>query len=142
MQMNGITALVTIAKYWRRWADPRLIVMVLNNRDLNMVTWEQRALAGDPKFEASQDLPLRFRMPVRAMLGLRGISVDRPDEVGPAWDRRSARTGRCSEMVTDPDVPPLAARQHQAERAFGEALMKGDPDTAGVLKQTLKQIFA
>ena len=57
MQMNGLNELITVAKYWHRWGDPRLVVMVLNNRDLNMVTWEQRALEGDPKFEVTQDLP-------------------------------------------------------------------------------------
>ena len=57
MQMNGINELITVAKYWQEWKDPRLVVLVLNNRDLNQVTWEQRAMSGDPKFEASQDLP-------------------------------------------------------------------------------------
>ncbi len=57
MQMNGLNELITVAKYWRRWSDPRLVVLVLNNRDLNQVTWEQRAMQGDPKYEASQELP-------------------------------------------------------------------------------------
>ena len=57
MQMNGMNGLITIAKYWERWSDPRLIVLVLNNQDLNQVTWEMRAMTGDPKFEASQSLP-------------------------------------------------------------------------------------
>ena len=39
------------------WPDQRLIVLVLHNNDLNQVTWEQRAMEGDPKFDASQDLP-------------------------------------------------------------------------------------
>jgi thiamine pyrophosphate-dependent acetolactate synthase large subunit-like protein len=42
MQMNGINGLITMARRWREWHDPRLVVMVLNNRDLNFVTWEQR----------------------------------------------------------------------------------------------------
>ena len=57
MQMNGNNGLITIAKYWKEWSDPRLVILVLNNRDLNQVTWEQRAMTGDPKFEASQDMP-------------------------------------------------------------------------------------
>src|SRR3712207_2653522 len=57
MQMNGLTELITVSKYWDRWSDPRLIVMVLNNRDLAYVTWEERIQAGDPKWETSQALP-------------------------------------------------------------------------------------
>jgi len=57
MQMNDLNACITVAKYWREWSDPRWITLVLNNRDLNMVTWEQRIFTGDTKFEASQDLP-------------------------------------------------------------------------------------
>src|SRR5215203_3746399 len=57
MQMNGINELITVEKYWREWSDPRLIILVLYNHDLNQVTWEQRAFAGDPKFEGSQSLP-------------------------------------------------------------------------------------
>ncbi len=34
-----------------------MILLVLINQDLNQVTWEQRVLAGDPKQEASQDIP-------------------------------------------------------------------------------------
>ena len=86
MQMNGINELITIAKYWKEWTDPRLIVLVLNNRDLNQVTWEQRAMEGDPKFEGSQDLPDFPYARYAEMLGLRGIRVDRPG-------RRSGRPG-------------------------------------------------
>src|SRR5690606_20025289 len=57
MQMNGLNGLITIARHREEWSDPRLIVLVLNNWDLNQVTWEQRVFAGDPKFEASQDVP-------------------------------------------------------------------------------------
>src|SRR5256885_3004229 len=57
MQMNGMNELLTVAKYWERWSDPRLVVLVLHNNDLNQVTWEMRAMEGNPKFEASQELP-------------------------------------------------------------------------------------
>src|SRR6185312_8412388 len=73
MQMNGINGLITIAKYWEKWADPRLIVLVLNNEDLNQVTWEMRAMAGDPKFEASQDLPNVHFARYAELVGLKGI---------------------------------------------------------------------
>src|SRR3954471_2693741 len=86
-QMNGMNELITIAKYYERWSDPRLIVLVLHNDDLNQVTWEQRAMEGDPKFETSQDLPEFPYAEYARMLGLEGIRVDSPDEVGAAWDR-------------------------------------------------------
>src|SRR6185369_2810525 len=86
MQMIGNNELITISKYWKEWKDPRLIVLVLNNRDLNQVTWEQRAFSGDPKYEASQNL-LDFPYARYAeSLGLAGIHVDRPEQVAPAWD--------------------------------------------------------
>src|SRR5690349_16895897 len=75
MQMNGVNALVTIAASWRRWADPRLVVLVLNNADLNMVTWEQRALSGDPKFDTSQVLPPFPYADYARLLGLEAIRV-------------------------------------------------------------------
>ena len=57
MQMNGNNVLITVSKYWKEWKDPRLVVLVLNNHDLNQVTWEQRAMIGDPKLQASQTSP-------------------------------------------------------------------------------------
>src|SRR5436189_6295975 len=90
MQMGGINELITVAKYWKEWEDPRLIVLVLNNRDLNLVTWEQRALAGDPKFAASQDIPDFRYADFATSLGLRGIRVETPDAIGAAWDQALA----------------------------------------------------
>src|SRR5205814_50225 len=86
MQMNGLNELITVSKYWRRWSDPRLVILVLNNRDLNMVTWEQRVLEGDPKFAASQDLPDFPYADYAKLLGLNGIRLSHPEDVAPAWD--------------------------------------------------------
>ena len=108
MQMNGINELITIAKYRERWPDQRLIVLVLNNRDLNQVTWEQRAMEGDPKFEGSQDLPDFPYARYAELLGLKGIRVDTPERVGPAWDDAlAADRPVVYEAITDPEVPPL-----------------------------------
>jgi pyruvate dehydrogenase (quinone) len=108
MQMNGLNELITVAKYWERWSDPRLIVLVLNNRDLNLVTWEQRVLAGDPKFDASQSLPDFPYARYAELVGLRGVRVDSPDQVGAAWDEALASDRPfVLEAVTDPEVPPL-----------------------------------
>jgi pyruvate dehydrogenase (quinone) len=141
MQMNGINELITIAKYWERWSDPRLIVLVLNNQDLNQVTWEQRAMAGDPKFEGSQSLPDFPYAGYAEMLGLRGIRVDDPDAVGAAWDEAlAADRPVVLEAVTDPEVPPLPPHiTIEQARALTSALRKGDPHAGRILKQSFKQ---
>src|SRR5205085_10870285 len=87
MQMNGMAELLTSEKYWRRWSDPRLVILVLHNNDLNQVTWEMRAMEGNPKFEASQDIPDFDYARFAEMAGLIGIRVQKPDDVGPAWER-------------------------------------------------------
>src|SRR5207248_11804422 len=87
MLMNGINELVTIAHYWKEWRDPRLIILVLANRDLNQVTWEQRVMAGDPKYKCSQTVPSFEFARYAEMLGLIGIRVDKPQDIGPAWDQ-------------------------------------------------------
>ena len=108
MLMNGINGLVTISKYWEEWSDPRLIVMVLANHDLNQVTWEQRVMNGDPKFQPSQDVPDFHFARYAEMLGLTGLRVDQPDQIGPAWDKAlAANRPVVIEVVTDPEVPPL-----------------------------------
>src|SRR5439155_25104100 len=108
MQMNGLNELITIAKYWNEWSDPRLVVMVLNNHDLNQVTWEERAMAGDARFPASQNVPDFPYARFAESIGLLGIRVETPDAVGPAWDRAlAADRPVVLEAITDPDVPPL-----------------------------------
>jgi pyruvate dehydrogenase (quinone) len=141
MQMNGINELITIAKYHHRWSDQRLIVMVLNNRDLNQVTWEQRAMSGDPKFEGSQDLPDFPYASYAEMLGLRGIRVDAPEQVGPAWDAAlSADRPVVLEAVTDPEVPPLPPHiTIEQAKALSSALIGGDPSAREIIKQSFKQ---
>ncbi|MBV9297844.1 MAG: thiamine pyrophosphate-requiring protein [Verrucomicrobia bacterium] len=108
MLMNGINELVTIADYWKEWSDPRLIIMVLANHDLNQVTWEQRVMNGDPKFNPSQAVPDFHFASYAEMLGLTGIRVDQPEQIGPAWDKAlAANRPVVIEAVTDPEVPPL-----------------------------------
>lgn len=141
MQMIGINALVTIAHHWKRWADPRLVVMVLNNGDLNMVTWEQRISAGDPKFEASQDLPAFSYAEYGRMLGLHGIRVDRPDAVAAAWDEAlAANRPTLVEFVTDPNVPPVPPHvTRQQMKGYASAVLHRDPDAVAMLIATAKE---
>src|SRR3954451_1470549 len=140
MQMNGTSELVTIAKYWERWSDPRLVILVLNNGDLNQVTWEQRVMEGDPKFEGSQDLPDFPYARFAELIGLRGIRVDNPDDVGGAWDEALASDRPVVlEAITDPSVPPLPPhiRLEQAKE-ISMALFKGDPNAWEIIKQSFK----
>jgi pyruvate dehydrogenase (quinone) len=140
MQMNGLNELITIAKYWRSWSDPRLVVLVLNNRDLNMVTWEQRALEGDPKFEASQDLPDFPYARYAELLGLEGIRVESPDQIGAAWEQvLEADRPAVFEAVTDPEVPLLPPHiTFDQARHFMLAVSRGDSGRRAMTTQTLK----
>ena len=142
MQMNGINELITIAKYWMRWTDPRLIIMVLNNRDLNQVTWEQRVFEGDPKFEASQDVPDFPYAGYARSLGLDGVRVSRPEDVGPAWDQAlAADRPFVYEAVTDPSVPPLPPHiTVQQARRFATSMIKGDPDAGDVIRRSFRDL--
>ena len=139
MQMNGLAELITVKHYWEQWADPRLIVAVLHNNDLNQVTWEMRAMEGAPKFTESQQLPDVSYEGFARSLGLHGIAVDKPEHVGPAWDQAlTADRPTVLDLRTDPDVPPIPphATFEQAKDA-AMALLKGDPDRWGVLKEGL-----
>jgi pyruvate dehydrogenase (quinone) len=140
MQMNGLNGLITIAKYWEEWSNPRLVVLVLNNRDLNQVTWEQRAMAGDPKFPASQDVPDFPYAKFAESLGLIGVRVDRPDDIAGAWDYvLGADRPALLEAVTDPNVPPLPPHiTWEQARAFASSVLKGDAEALGFVTQTVK----
>ena len=140
MQMNGINELITIAKYWRRWSDPRLIVLVLNNRDLNQVTWEQRALEGDPKFEASQDIPDFPYARYAELVGLKGVRIESPDEIASAWDEvLGADRPAVLEAVTDPEVPPLPPHiTFEQARHFLLSVARGDSGRRAMIEQSFK----
>lgn len=112
MQMNGISELITVASRWRTWADPRFVVLVLNNGDLAEVSWEQREMEGDPRFPTSQTVPDFPYARYAEVLGLRGIRIDSPDQVSDAWrDALGASRPTLIEAVVDPDTPLLAPRQ-------------------------------
>ena len=140
MQMNGLAELITIKRYWPEWADPRLIVAVLHNDDLNQVTWEMRAMEGAPKFTESQTLPSVDYAAFAESLGLQAIHVDKPAEIGPAWEAAlAAARPTVLDVRTDPDVPPIPphATFEQAKNA-GKAMLKGDEDRRGVIAEGVK----
>ena len=143
MQMNGMAELITVAKYWRRWGDSRFAVMVLNNRDLNQVTWEQRAKAGDPKFMGSQSIPDVSYSRFAELIGLKGIFVDNPDHVGSAWDiALSADRPVVLEAYTDSNVAPLPPHITLAQaRAFAESLAS-EPERRSVITETAREVIS
>jgi pyruvate dehydrogenase (quinone) len=144
MQMNNMAELITVAKYWRQWADPHWVVCVFNNEDLNQVTWEQRVMEGDPKFNASQEIPNVPYHRFAELIGLKGIYVDRPEALGAAWDQALASDRPVVlEVKTDPEVPPLPPHitLDQAKH-FTEALWEGDPHERSIIKETAKQVLA
>jgi pyruvate dehydrogenase (quinone) len=141
MQMLGNNSLLAVARYWTRWPDPRLVVLVLNNRDLNMVTWEQRALSGDPKYSASQDVPDFDYAAYAESIGLKGIRVEQPEEVGPAWDVALRAARPCViDAVTDPNVPPLPPHiKYEQAKSYAQAVLKGDPDALKTIWQLVRK---
>ncbi|MEW1682471.1 thiamine pyrophosphate-requiring protein [Streptomyces sp. T12] len=140
MQMNGMMEMVTAAKYYREWSDPRLIVAVLNNGDLNQVTWEMRAMSGAPQFEESQHIPDLPYADLARSMGLDGVRVEKPRQVEAAWDRAfAADRPFVIDFRTDPAVPPVPphASLDQIEAAAG-AILKGDSDRGSMVRQGLK----
>ena len=140
MQMLGINGLIDLAHYAPRWSDQRLVIAVLNNGDLNQVTWEQRVMTGDPKLEASQVLPDFDYAQYAGMLGFHATKVEHPDGIGPAWDAALA-AGRPAliEFVTDPEVPPLPPHvTFEQARTLAHAVVKGDGAAPHFIKQSLR----
>ncbi|GCE49691.1 pyruvate dehydrogenase (quinone) [Thermosporothrix hazakensis] len=142
MQMNGLNELITVARYWKNWSDPRIIFMVLNNRDLNQVTWEMRILSGNPKLEATQNLPDFPYAQFAESLGFKGIRVERPEDVASAWDEalRADRPVVYEACVTGevPTLPPHIT--FEQAKNYLEALVKGDPEEGGIIKQSAKEL--
>ena len=141
MQMSGINALIDVAKHWKRWKDPRLVVLVLNNQDLNYVTWEQRVMEGDPRNPVTQSIPDLPYADLARLLGLDGVRVERPEDVAGAWARAfAADRPFVIDAVVDPDVPTLPPElKSEQEDKLTKALAGGDDRAEGVLEQLQRQ---
>ncbi|MBV9871148.1 MAG: thiamine pyrophosphate-requiring protein [Frankiaceae bacterium] len=140
MQMNGLNELITISKYWQDWADPRLVIAVLHNNDLNQVTWEMRAMAGAPQFLPSQELPDFPYAEFARSIGLEGLRIDDPEAIGSAWTSAlGASKPAVLEFITDPAVPPIPphATWDQIENMIS-AVVRGDSDRWNLIKEGVK----
>ena len=141
MQMNGINELITVAHRWRDWADPRFVVLVLHNGDLAEVSWEQREMEGDPRYPVSQEVPAFPYAGYAELLGLRGIRVEKPDQVAEAWRDAFAADRPCLiEAVVDRDVPLLAPRQPGAKHDRMLAGIEQEPDGGSAAAQLRTQL--
>ena len=138
MEMNGINELIFVARDWEQWQDPRFIVLVLNNRDLNQVTWEQRVMEGNPKFEASQVIPNFAFAEYARMLGLEAVQMTGPDDVVPGWERALAATKPCVvEAFTDPEVPPLPPHiSFDQAKKYMSSIVANDPHRWRMIKRS------
>jgi pyruvate dehydrogenase (quinone) len=144
MQMNNMAELITVAKYWREWANPTWVVCVFNNQDLNQVTWEQRVMEGDPKFNATQQIPDVPYHKFAELIGLKGIYVDNPDQLAAAWESAlHADRPVVLEVKTDPEVPPLPPHiTLKQARNFASAILAPDPDESGMIVGAAKEVLS
>jgi len=143
MQMSGNAELLTVAKYWKQWTNPHLIVVVLNNRDLNFVTWEQRIIEGNPKFAASQDLPSFSYANYADSIGLTGITVMRPEDI-PSALSKAILTDRpvVIDVHADPNVPPIPPKiSVDQATSFASSMVKGDADTPKTFVRSIGQVL-
>jgi pyruvate dehydrogenase (quinone) len=144
MQMNNMAELITVAKYWKEWSNPKWVCCVFNNQDLNQVTWEQRVQEGDPKFNASQQIPDVPYHRFGEMIGLRGIYVDNPERLAGAWDEALASDRPVVlEVKTDPEVPPLPPHiTLKQAKNFASAIIAPDPNETSMLLGTAKEVLS
>jgi pyruvate dehydrogenase (quinone) len=140
MQMNGLAELLTIRHYWERWSDPRLIVAVLHNNDLNQVTWEMRAMEGAPKFAESQTLPDMSYADFASGIGLAARTITDPDRLGPAWEEAlAADRPTVLDVHCDPDIPPIPPHStFEQMKDAAKSLLAGDENRWGVVKEGVK----
>ena len=142
MQMNGLNVMITISKYWKQWSNPRLIVLVLNNRDLNQVTWEERIQLGAGKTESTQSIPDFPYHKYAELIGLKGIFVDNPDRIGAAWDEALASDRPVIlEAYTDPNVPPLPPHITLKDAKNFVSMIPSEPELGSVLKNSAKELL-
>ncbi|WP_231613426.1 thiamine pyrophosphate-dependent enzyme [Halomonas sp. BC04] len=142
MQMLGNNALITLAKYWREWKDPRCIILVLNNHDLSQVTWEQRVMEGDPKFDTSQDLPEFHYDQYAELLGFKGLRMEHEDDVDRIWDEAMAADRPVViNAYTDPDIAPLPPHiEFDQAKSYLASIVKGDSSGVHSAKLSAKQM--
>ncbi len=141
--MNGMNEMITVKRYMDRLMEKRqpLVFCVFNNQDLNQVTWEQRVLAGDPKFMGSQYIPDVPYAKYAELLGFKGVYCDSADRIGAAWDEAFSTTDRpvLLEVKVDQEIPPLPPHiSFKQARHMASAMLGDEPERWGVIKKSIK----
>ena len=141
MQMNGVNELITVQRYWRQWADPTFVVLVLSNDDLSYVSWETRGMLGEAPDPQSQSLPAVPYADWARLLGLGGATLTERDAIGATWDEAFA-AGR--PFVVDakvdkdiPLVPPHVTLQQALNTARSQ--VSGDPDALSIIANGIRE---
>ncbi len=143
MQMNGLNVMITVSKYWRRWANPKFIIMVLNNQDLNQVTWEERVQLGTGKTESTQAIPDFAYHSYAELLGLKGIVVRDPEQLGAAWDEAfNADRPVIMNVYADANVPPLPPHITFKDAKNFVTMTASEPELGSVVKNSVLQVLA
>jgi pyruvate dehydrogenase (quinone) len=142
--MNNMAELITVSKYWKDWATPHWVCCVWNNEDLNQVTWEQRVMEGNPKFNATQQIPDVPYHKFAELIGLRGIFCNEPDRVAAAWEEALAcERPVVLEFKTDPEVPPLPSHiSLENAKNFLSTIIKGDPREGHMISGAVRQVLS
>jgi len=140
--MNGINEMITLARDWEQWPNSQFIILVLNNRDLNFVTWEMRAMEGEPMICQSQALPDFSYARYAESLGLKGIKLDNPEDEESVWQQAlSSDRPVLIEAYTSPDVPPLPPHiSIEQAKNFSMALLKRDPSALEIIINSIRQV--
>ena len=143
MQMNGLNEMITVGKYWREWADPRFIIMVLNNQDLNQVTWEERVMLGDGRTPSTQSVPDFPYARYAELVGLNGFYCDEPERIADTWRAALSSDRPCIvEFRADPDVPPLPPHITLKDAKNFMTMMRDEPNLGSVIVNSARQLFA
>ena len=143
MQMNGLNVMITVGKYWKEWADPRFIIMVLNNQDLNQVTWEERVMLGDGRTPSTQSVPDFPYAKYAELVGLNGFYCDEPERIADTWRTALASDRPCIvEFRADPDVPPLPPHITLEDAKNFMTMMRDEPNLGSVIANSARQLFA
>jgi len=143
MQMNGLNVMITVSKYWKEWSNPHFILMVLNNRDLSQVTWEERVQLGDGKTESTQSIPDFPYAKYAELMGLKGIFCNDPEKVGASWDEAlAADRPVILEFYTDPNIPPLPPHITLKDAEHFMTMMPSEPELGSVLRNSAKELMS
>ena len=143
MQMNGLNVMITVSKYWEEWSNPHFILMVLNNRDLSHVTWEERVQLGDGKTESTQSIPDFPYAKYAELMGLKGIFCNDPEKVGASWDEAlAADRPVILEFYTDPNIPPLPPHITLKDAEHFMTMMPSEPELGSVLRNSAKELMS